>query len=65
MNTVKNFSTIHLRLNLIDVLEVVTLLMTHFIKNSYNLYNVDVSVKNVMYMKKIMFGILLHVVVKL
>ena len=36
-----------------------------FIKNSYNLYNVDVSVKNVMYMKKIMFGILLHVVVKL
>ena len=65
MNTVKNFSTIHLRLNLIDVLEVVTLLMTHIIKNSYNLYNVDVSVKNVMYMKKIMFGILLHVVVKL
>ena len=65
MNTVKNFSTIHLRLNLIDVLEVVTLLMTHNIKNSYNLYNVDVSVKNVMYMKKIMFGILLHVVVKL
>ena len=65
MNTVKNFTTIHLRLNLIDVLEVVTLLMTHIIKNSYNLYNVDVSVKNVMYMKKIMFGILLHVVVKL
>ena len=65
MNTVKNFSTIHLRLNLIDVLEVVTLLMTHIIKNSYNLYNVDVSVKNVMHMKKIMFGILLHVVVKL
>ena len=65
MNTVKNFSTINLRLNLIDVLEVVTLLMTHIIKNSYNLYNVDVSVKNVMYMKKIMFGILLHVVVKL
>ena len=65
MNTVKNFSTIHLRLNLIDVLEVVTLLMTRIMKNSYNLYNVDVSVKNVMYMKKIMFGILLHVVVKL
>ena len=65
MNTVKNFTTIHLRLNLIDVLDVVTLLMTHIIKSSYNLYNVDVSVKNVMYMKKIMFGILLHVVVKL
>ena len=27
--------------------------------------NVDVSVKNVMYLKKIMFGILLHVVVKM
>ena len=65
MNTVKSFTTIHLRLNLIDVLEVVTLLMTRIMKNSYNLYNVDVSVKNVMYMKKIMFGILLHVVVKL
>ena len=26
--------------------------------------NVDVSVKNVMYVKKIMFGILLHVIVK-
>ena len=27
--------------------------------------NVDVSVKNVMYAKKIVFGILLHVVVKM
>ena len=27
--------------------------------------NVDVSVKNVMYVKKIMFGILLNVVVKM
>ena len=27
--------------------------------------NVDVSVKNVMYVKKIMFGILLHVIVKI
>ena len=27
--------------------------------------NVDVSVKNVMYVKKIMFGILLHVFVKM
>ena len=26
--------------------------------------NVDVNVKNIIYMKKIMFGILLHVVVK-
>ena len=27
--------------------------------------NVDASVKNVMYVKKIMFGILLHVIVKM
>ena len=27
--------------------------------------NVDVSVRNAMYVKKIMFGILLHVVVKM
>ena len=27
--------------------------------------NVDVSVKNLMYVKKIMFGILLHVIVKM
>ena len=27
--------------------------------------NVDVSVKNVMYVKKIIFGILLHIVVKI
>ena len=27
--------------------------------------NVDVSVKNVMYMKKIMLGILLHVILKM
>ena len=27
--------------------------------------NVDVNVKNVMYVKKIMFGILLHVIVKM
>ena len=27
--------------------------------------NIDVSVKNMIYMKKIMFGILLHVVVKM
>ena len=27
--------------------------------------NVDVSVKNVMHVKKVMFGILLHVVVKM
>ena len=29
------------------------------------LINVNVSVKNVMYVKKIMFGILLHVIVKI
>ena len=27
--------------------------------------NVDVSVKNIIYVKKIMFGILLHVIVKI
>ena len=27
--------------------------------------NIDVSVKNMIYMKKIMFGILLHVIVKM
>ena len=27
--------------------------------------NVDVSLKNIMYVKKIMFGMLLHVVVKM
>ena len=27
--------------------------------------NVNVSVKNIMYVKKIMFGILLHVIVKM
>ena len=31
----------------------------------WNNDNVDVSVKNVMYVKKIMFGILLHVIVKM
>ena len=33
MNTVKNFTTIHLWLNYIDVLEVVILLITYLIKN--------------------------------
>ena len=32
MNTVKNFTTIHLRLNYIDVLEVGRILMTYLIK---------------------------------
>ena len=32
MNTANNYSTIHLRLNQVDVLEVVTLLMTYRIK---------------------------------
>ena len=32
MNTVKNFTTIHLWLNHIDVLEVVILLITYLIK---------------------------------
>ena len=33
--------------------------------NGEIMINVDVSVKNVMYVKKIMFGILLHVVIKI
>ena len=33
--------------------------------NGRIMINVDVSVKNVMYVKTIMFGILLHVIVKL
>ena len=37
MNTVKNFTTIHLHLNLIDVLEVVVLLMTYLIKNVFQI----------------------------
>ena len=32
--------------------------------NDGTVINVDVSVKNVMYVKKIMFGILLHVILK-
>ena len=32
MNTIKNYITLHLQLNLIDVLEVVILLMTYLIK---------------------------------
>ena len=33
--------------------------------NGKIMINNDVSVKNVMYVKKIMFGILLHVIVKM
>ena len=33
--------------------------------NGRTTINVDVNVKNVMYVKKIMFGILLHVIVKM
>ena len=33
--------------------------------NGEIMINVDVSVKNVMYVKKIMFGILLHLIVKM
>ena len=33
--------------------------------NDGTMINVDVSVKNVMYVKKIMFGILLHAIVKM
>ena len=35
MKTVKNYTTIHLQLNLIDALEVATLLMTYLIKNVF------------------------------
>ena len=33
--------------------------------NGRIMINVDVSVKNITYVKKIMFGILLHVIVKM
>ena len=33
--------------------------------NSGIMINVDVSLKNIMYVKKIIFGIVLHVVVKM
>ena len=33
--------------------------------NGGTMINVDVSVKNVIYVKKVMFGILVHVVVKI
>ena len=33
--------------------------------NGAIMMNIDVSVKNMIYMKKIMFGILLHVIVKM
>ena len=33
--------------------------------NGRIMINVDVIVKNVMYVKKIMFGVLLHVIVKM
>ena len=33
--------------------------------NGGRMINVNVSVKNVMYVKKIMFGILIHVIVKI
>ena len=111
MSTLRNFTTIHLLLNQIDVLEVVIFLLTYLIKyvfrkkrgfksnraqqdyrnkwieninktydanvnvnlmeeniiqiNGRITINVNLSVKNIMYVKKIMFGILLHVVVKM
>ena len=37
MNTVKNFTNIHLRLNQIVVLEVVILLMTYLIKYAFQI----------------------------
>ena len=90
MNTVKNYPTIHLRLNWIDMLEVVILLMTYLIKYVFQIklsvfnmikginesktltkqikngtmINVDVSVKNIIYVKKITCGIVLHIVAK-
>ena len=48
MNIVKNFTTIHFRLD-----------------RCVGSYDVDVSVRNVMYAKKIVFGILLHEIVKM
>ena len=44
----------------------VNLIEKHVIQiNGRITINVDVSVKNIIYVKKIMFGILLHVIVKM
>ena len=44
----------------------VNLMEENVIQNNDRLtINVDVGIKNVMYVKKVMFGILLHVVVKM
>ena len=48
MNTVKNFTTIHLQLNYIDVLEVITLLMTYPIKHVFQITeDLNLSVFNI------------------
>ena len=97
MNIVKNFTTIHLLLNWINVLQVVILLMSNLTEglnlSMYNMItginklkkltkhvsceenliqinggimrNVDVNVKDVMYVKKILFRIMIRVVVKI
>ena len=47
MNTVRNYTTIHLQLNLIDVLEVVILLMTYLINYMFQIkQDLNVNVLN-------------------
>ena len=58
MNTVKNYTTIHWQLN-------VKLMEENVIQIKSGItINVDVSVKSIIYLQKIIFGILLHVAAK-
>ena len=59
MNRKHQQSIHHVNVNLNLMEEIVVLI------DGGIMINVDVSVKNVMYKKKIMFGILLHVIVKM
>ena len=90
MNTAKNFTTIHLRLNWIDGLEALILLIACLIKVCVPIKTEDLNLSvfnmiagineskaltkhisckckksHVMYVKKILFGILLHIIVKM
>ena len=52
-------SIYHVNVN-VDLMEEIVIQI-----NGGIMINVDVGVKNIMYMKKIMFGILLHAIVKM
>ena len=74
MNRVNSYTTIHLQLNQIDVLEVVILLMTYLIKYIFQTkQKIQILEKNsrkkIIYAKKILyyiiFGILLQLIAKM